>query len=355
MPHIKEGLAEINAREGVFYNPNMEINRDLLVSALKCLNVKDFCDGHTATGIKAIRAALEAGVENACAVDLSNNACENATSNAKMNKVKVKVIHSDIREHLMRHNHEFVEIDPFGSPAPYMHFLAESFSWRKCGYSSLTATDTAVLCGAERNACRRIYGAIPLHDEIVHEIGLRILIQRTQATLAEKNIAATPILSLSHRHYLKVFFRIERSAKKCDDALKLIAYFAYCAKCKHRKYINIGETSTCEHCGSKMMVAGPVWKGLTHDSEFVKQCANHIKNMEYKQMKEEIKLLTACIDENFDGMCYDLHSIFKGGSIPKTDNIMRRLKENGFKAEKTHYKSWIIKTDASAAQIKALS
>lgn len=351
---VKEGGVFIKIMDGVFYNPKMEINRDLLIAVLQCLNIKEFCDAHTATGIKAIRASSENDcISKICCVDLSKKACKNAAENARINGINdIKIINADIRKHLLENNYEFVEIDPFGSPAPYVCSLADSCSWRRSGYFSLTATDTAVLCGAEHKACVRIYGAAPLHKEIVHEIGLRILTQFVQKMFAQKNLAVLPILSISHRHYLKIFFRFNRDANKCNEIIKNISYFAYCDKCRNRRYINIGESRICERCGNKMLIAGPVWRGLLHDSKLAECCIRLIEQRKYNESKEEISLLKTIVRENFDGVCYDLHTVFKGEQIPKTSEVIAKLRNKGYCAEITSYGKQIIRTNAGISQIK---
>lgn len=351
---ISEGGAKINCEEGVFYNPKMEISRDIVSATIGVVGAKTFCDGHSATGIKAIRARLEnENLECVDAVDLSKKACALIQKNILLNGLegKINAIQDDVRYVLMKKNYDFVEIDPFGTPAPYFASLADSFSWRKFGHFSVTATDTAVLCGAEARACRRMYGAVPFHNEIVHENGLRILIARMQSIFAEKNVAIHPILSLSHRHYLKIFFRAEKGAVPCDKNIAKIRYFAYCEKCKNRKYIRPGDGSVCELCGSKMTVAGPVWSGLLHNSLFLKMMAAEIENRHYKCKDEELRLLQTLENENFDGFCYELHTLCRGRHIPKTADILEKLHQNGLRAAPTAYKSWIIRTNANVNEI----
>jgi len=344
---ITEGNVKIAKDDGVFYNPQMEINRDLLSIAIGVLGVKTFCDGHSATGIKAIRASAENTVESVDAVELSANACDTIRKNVALNGMtNINIVNEDVRFVLMRKNYEFVEIDPFGTPAPYFYALADSFSWRKSGYFSMTATDTAVLCGAEAKACRRMYGAVPFHKECVHEAGLRILIGRIQSIFAKDNIAVTPLLSLSHRHYLKVFMEAKKSAQQCDRNLDMIKYFAYCEKCKGRRYIKPGDSAHCETCNAKMLVAGPMWAGLLHNTEFLDKMMAECERRRYKNAEEELRILHTLRDENFEGFCYDLHTLYRGAHIPKTLDVIERLRSKGFKAAQTTYKNWIIRTDA---------
>ncbi|MEM3364093.1 MAG: hypothetical protein QXS93_01120 [Candidatus Micrarchaeia archaeon] len=350
---ISEGGCRILCEEGVFYNPRMEINRDLLSAAISVTGAKSFCDGHSATGIKAIRAVCESSVESADAVDLSKKAIALIRRNIALNNLegKINVVNDDVRFVLMRHNYDFVEIDPFGTPAPYFDALADSFSWRKRGHFSVTATDTAVLCGAESKACRRVYGSIPFHKEFVHESGIRILISRIQSIFAGRNIAVIPQLSISHRHYIKIFFEVRKSAVLCDESLSKSKMLAYCEKCLHRKYFKAGESAICDFCGAKMQVAGPFWAGLLHDTAFVDKMIHTIEKREYRSSEEELNLLNAIKSENFEGFCYELHTLFRGKHIPKTEKVLGALRDSGFKASPTVYKNWIIRTTATAKEI----
>ncbi|MGC8924220.1 MAG: methyltransferase [Candidatus Micrarchaeia archaeon] len=353
--YIKEGSVCIKADKGVFYNPEMEISRDILSAAIGCIAITNFCDGHSATGIKAIRVKKEnPHVDVVYAVDISRKACNNIRRNIHLNKMKnIRVVNRDIKHFLMENNFDFVEIDPFGTPVPYLCALSESCSWKKRGFFSVTATDTAVLCGPEVRACRREYGSVQLRAENVHENGLRILISKIHNTFMEKNIAVLPIFSLSHKHYLKVFFEYVRSAKSCDMSADLTGNLAYCANCFNRWYIEPGESSTCNLCGKKSGVYGPFWRGLLNSSGFIGQVKKEIARRGYRHTEEELRLLDKIEYENFPGMCYDLHKVFSGKHVPSTKCIIDKLKECGFEAAQTHYKSWIIRTNATIKEIMA--
>jgi len=292
-------------------------------------------------------------VESADAVDISARACEIAHENIVLNNAKgISVINADIRHVLLDRNYDLVEIDPFGTPAPYIWALSESCMRRRTGHFSITATDTAVLCGAEQKACRRGYGSAPLHDEIVHEGALRILAAHVQRVLAQNNIAVFPVLSLSHRHYLKMFFRFERSASKADRNLNGIMHMGYCRKCRHRIYMRTGDSGVCEVCGSEFTMAGPFWSGLLDDAGIIGKVSEEIAGRGYKNSDEEMKILAQLEKQNFEGMCYDLHKVFAGMPIPKTCHAIGALSESGFSASETIYKKWIIRTDAAVQEIR---
>ncbi len=350
---VKEGNLEFEIEEEIFYNPKMEINRDLVVTFAKTVSPESYLDGHSASGIKGIRVCKEAQIP-VTAVDLSIKACENIHKNSIKNGCEIEILPGDIRKILMDFNYGMVELDPFGSPAPYIPTTAQSFSWRRDGYLSVTATDTAVLCGAEPSACMRTYRATPMQGETVHDIGLRILIKFIQEEFAQYNLAVKPLISISHRHYLKTFLKIYKNAKDTTKNLKSVGYFNYCKSCGYRSYGNCKRAvDKCPHCGNKLSVVGPIWTGPIHDTDTVKSMIENL-DKKYPNYDEEKKLLERIFEESeFEGFVYDIHKIYKGKpSIPKTKDVVEYLQSQGYNAVITHYSNTIIKTDAPFDLIK---
>jgi tRNA (guanine26-N2/guanine27-N2)-dimethyltransferase len=341
-------------KNDLFYNPEMEINRDIISTAVGVLKVKKMCDGHSASGIKGIRCAMENDIEKVYLVDYSEKCFNTINKNIEINKIEKKCegVKEDINKFLMDKKFDFIEIDPFGTPVPHLYYVLESVSMSKENYFSVTATDVQVLCGPETSACERIYGVKRLRNECVHEWGLRTLITKVQKTFAEKNIAVYPLLSLSHKHYLKIIFKTEKDAEKTSELLKKHKHLMYCEKCKNRKYIQIGETKKCNNCGNeRTIIRGLFYSGLMHDTEFVEKMIEEIQKRNYKNKNEEIKFLNKIKNENFEGMCFDLHNIFKGQKIPKTEEIFEKIKSKKY-ATTQYNNNWIIRTNASFENIK---
>ena len=203
---ISEGLAKIAGAENVFYNPHMEFCRDISSLAVGAIGGKiSICDSFCASGIRGIRYKLEnSNVESVSFVDLSKNACALAKKNLKLDKVKGKVANEDVRRFFLDNEFDFVELDPFGTPAPYLHYAFNSFRSKKIGYVSATATDVAVLCGAHSEACLKVYQSHPVDNEFCHENGVRILVGKMAREAADSELGIEPIISFSHRHYMKV-------------------------------------------------------------------------------------------------------------------------------------------------------
>ena len=76
----------------------------------------------------------------------------------------------------MRGAFNIVDLDPFGSPAPYLDAATRSV----VHLLEVTATDTAPLCGAHFNSGMRKYAAVPLNNEFHSEMGVRILLGKAR-------------------------------------------------------------------------------------------------------------------------------------------------------------------------------
>jgi tRNA (guanine26-N2/guanine27-N2)-dimethyltransferase len=170
---IKEGkvsiivpeFEKVSSKAPVFYNPVMELNRDLSVAAISAFREgfdKDIsvCDTFGGTGIRGIRYAKEIdGVEEAVINDLNPMAVEYARENIKLNHLdNVSVFMEDANMILRQCKGKFdvVDLDPFGTPSPYVDSAAHSI--RAGGMICVTATDTSALCGTYIEPCIRKYG-----------------------------------------------------------------------------------------------------------------------------------------------------------------------------------------------------
>ena len=93
MAIIHEGKVAIEMGEKVFYNPRMELNRDITVACLLCLpEVKSYVDAMAASGIRGIRIKKEVLRDIDVTVnDWDAGAYELIRRNAEANSVTVNV------------------------------------------------------------------------------------------------------------------------------------------------------------------------------------------------------------------------------------------------------------------------
>jgi len=161
----------------------MSLNRDLAVlfsatyfPANQTLRV---CDPTTASGIRAVRYALEVpNVLNVVAADRDADAVALASKTVMLNKLldKVVIVASDANLLLLSQVNErfdIVDLDPFGSPAPF--FESSLKATKDEGILAATATDMGPLSGARPAACFRKYGIHSVRTEFEKEMAVRIL------------------------------------------------------------------------------------------------------------------------------------------------------------------------------------
>ena len=372
---IEEGLTKIEFPEfdkvsseaPVFYNPHMELNRDLSILAIQVFQKEenreiDICDLFGGSGIRGIRYKNEIyGVDNVYINDISELANEYEQHNIKLNNLEnIEVYQHDASMFLRMKRGEFdvIDIDPFGTPSPFLD--SAGYCARRNSLLCVTATDTSALCGTYEEPCIRKYNAKPYKSEYCHENGIRILGGFVALTLAKYSKCIDIKMSHSTEHYMRLYIKIEKGSKKSDETLKNIGYISHCKSCLHRQ-TSYGLASpieeNCPICGEKLMQAGPLWLGDIQDKEFIQKMIDETEHKKINTKKEALKLLNSCLNEaNAPATFFDVHSICKSLKIsaPKLDLIFEEMKNNGFIALKTHYNPLGIKTDANIEDITSI-
>lgn len=316
-------------------------------------------DGFSASGIRGLRYLKENDNVLKCIfIDCNENAIHYMKSNIKKNKLtkKSKVISGDFNRKIREFECDLIEIDPFGSPVPYLFDSIRSIIKKKKAFLSITATDTAVLCGPHSAACMKNYHSKSLNNEFTHESGIRILIKRVLETCLENNFGVSPMFSLSDQHYFKLFLELKKGDDYCLDSISKIGYTSFCTICGNRTYGKIMQ-NICE-CGNKMVYAGPIWTGELHNPDFISHMLLNNKNRDYFHKQKLDKILNIMKYEfDFPPYFYDLHQLSrftKNSFIPKTEFAINKIIEAGYKAVKTHFLSSGIKTDAKIGAIKKI-
>ena len=193
-----------------FYNPTMTVNRDLaaIVLANWPRRLHSVLDGLAACGAWGIRMQLEAGLPDVTYNDRSVLAVNLIHENLRRNRIRGDVVRGDLVPLLVANRYDFVDIDPFGPPTPYLGSLLEHVT-NGAGLG-VTATDTSVLSGTYPAACLRRYSARPLRCAQGPEIGLRIMLGFCERLAAEQGKAIRPILSFAAEHFLRVYAIVGR-------------------------------------------------------------------------------------------------------------------------------------------------
>ncbi len=349
----------------VFFNPVMEFSRDISVSSLQVssenIDSLRVCDALSGVGARGLRYAKEvSGIGKVVINDRSSEAGKLIRKNVELNDFShVETREKDANKLLHHHRPRFhmIDIDPFGSPIPFLDSTFSAISRR--GMLHITATDTGPLCGAYRNACIRRYGAFPLRNSYSSEIGLRIFIGAIQRKAAVYDLALTPVLSHSTQHYFRSHFQVDQGAKKADKILKKQGYISHCFRCGKRT-IKKGLQPTLSKkcgCGKELEHAGPLWIEDFADEKHLQKVIEDLDSRDFEKSRKEIDLLELCIEEiGGPPGFYDVHEVSSkaGVSPPKFEKVLDELSERGYFASRTHFSDMGIRTDASIEVLKEI-
>lgn len=372
---VEEGLTKIQFPEfdkissdaPVFYNPHMELNRDISILALQTFQKQEdrdinICDLFGGSGIRGVRYKNEIdGIGHVFINDISETANEYERHNVELNNLKdIEIFQHDASMFLRMHRGEFdvIDIDPFGTPSPFLD--SAGYCSRRNSLLCVTATDTSALCGTYKEPCIRKYNAKPYKSEYCHETGIRILAGFVALTLAKYSKSIEVKLSHSTEHYMRLYIEVKKGSKKSDECLKNIGYISHCKHCLYREENKGLATSTpdiCPECGEKLIQAGPLWLGEIQNEEFISKMIEESENKKLNTKEDVLKLLESCrIEAKSPATFYDVHKICKilKISAPKLDLVFGNLEKEGFEAVKTHFNLLGIKTNAPLKKIKEI-
>ncbi len=280
----------------VFYNPAMAGSRTRSVLLFRHALDMGFLgegvvyalDGLTASGLRARRWLNELPPEkservSATIVDLEEEALKwaeashsefppNGGGNLEPSK-------GDLRSVVLRSGRHWVDIDPYGSPMPFIDSAMQSMA--RSGVMEVSATDTAALTGSSSTALMRRYGARVRTDSLAHDSGMRVMLATFSRVAARHDRSIVPLLSVWDSHHLRVSFRVLKSVSTANELEDSIGWRVH-APTKEEVLASIGaglhhESSLAHlpmHCmlplkfpidRSDPRVSGPLWVGPTGD------------------------------------------------------------------------------------------
>ena len=371
MQLINEGKAKIKIANDskisrklpVFYNPVMKLNRDITILLLNAVDKSDMQMALplAGTGIRGIRFFLELNEEKIRALYLNDFKIEKVLDNLKLNEIdsdKIITSGKDANMFLLENKgFDYIDIDPFGSPNPFLENSIVRLA--RDGILAVTATDTAALSGSSKDACQRKYWAKPLRNELMHELGIRILIRKVQLIGAQNDKALIPIFSYSKDHYFKIFFRCSKGKKKVDELFNRHNYLLYnnttCEMHIIRDILDIKAGNTLEISSenaleNKFDYAGPLWTGKLWDEKLVKKMKGLVDKEQNEIYDKKLRDLIDVIAEESKIDCvgfYDPHKLVKLRKIkmPKTSDLL------GKEVVRTHFVPWAVKSKLSVDEV----
>ena len=340
----------------VFFNPAASLNRDFSVCVTSAASGSSFCDSMAGVCARGIRVANEAArIDRVTLVDFNRGALRIGRKAAALNRVtsKCEFAESETSSYLYsRYGRErrfdFVDVDPFGTPVGQLQGAIGATS--DGGILSVTATDTAVLCGVYPRVAVRRYGATPLNNEFGHETAIRLLAGAVVRNAASLDTGARPVAAHSTRHYVRVYFSIGVGATKADSVLRSMGHVFWCPACGHR-----GEskepTLVCERCRKKARDAGPLWVGPLSDDDLLRAARRVAGEMGFERASDTIASLVGV--DSFPPWSFSVDEVCStlGVATVSESELYRTLKENGHSAVRTPFEKAGLKTSADHAEV----
>ena len=360
---VTEGGVEIEAPEqpeagagdAVFFNPEQELNRDVTVAVLRAYGEREsraasYLDAMAATGIRGVRAAADGWAVTCC--DTDPDAVALCRDNLAANGLEGQTIQRDVNALLHESAYDVVDLDPFGTPIPFVDAAIRGTRDLLC----VTATDLAPLCGAHFNAGVRRYGTVPRNTEYHAEMGHRVLLSALVRTAARYDVAARPLLGHATKHYVRTYLELDRGAGVADDVLDSLGFVHHCQHCLRREAepgLLSHPPERCPNCGEAIQTAGPIWLGRTCDPAFADATRESV-TAEFGTADRARDLLETLAAELDRPTHYDQHRLCKRWGRPAgpMDDFLAALRDAGYAASRTHYGGTTFKTDADVTAIR---
>ncbi|PGH17518.1 N2,N2-dimethylguanosine tRNA methyltransferase [Helicocarpus griseus UAMH5409] len=224
---------------------------------------------------------------------------------------------------------DVVDLDPYGTAAPFMDAAVQAVN--DGGLLCVTCTDASVFASnGYPEKTYALYGGIPFKGPQSHEAGLRLILHALATSAAKYGSAIEPLLSLSIDFYARVFVRVHRSPAEvkftagksmivynCDNGCgawktQFMAVDRPRVDRKGGTYFQHGFAQgpstgkTCEHCGFKTHLAGPMWGGPLHNNVFIQRILELVASEEvggsgtYETTGRIEGMLTMALEEDLE-------------------------------------------------------
>jgi tRNA (guanine26-N2/guanine27-N2)-dimethyltransferase len=351
-----------------FFNPQGKFVRDVSIVCYNAYgdekNDSDltFADSLAGVGARGIRVANESTCfEKVYLNELNSFSLQLAKKSALANQVIDKCFFSSqevsgflsAREIIGGERFDVVDLDPFGTPSPFVDCLVRSVT--DGGLFSVSATDSAVLCGVYPRVALRKYLGVPLRTDYCHEIGTRLIYGLLSMTAMRFETGIMPLFCHHDKHYFRAYGLLEVGNKYSIQNEERMGFVLHCFNCGFRTVICHSEFMhpkrapsdslfLCPDCSkSKLRAAGPLWIGPIQSQQFVRKCADL---SQLSVFEEELDL----------PLYYDLSVMTDemGITTPRIQHVIDSLRKAGRSASRTRLNPKAVRTDAPLKEIRSL-
>lgn len=361
----------------VFFNPRGKFVRDVSIICYKAYldsNQRSprvtFADSLAGVGARGLRVAKEVeGIDSIFLNDINSRALEMGRRSAALNSIEHKCTFSRreacsfllSRAENSGERFDITDVDPFGTPSDYIDCAIRSV--KDGGLLSITATDSAVLCGVYPEVALRKYLALPIRTEYSHEVGLRLLFGLAAQMAMRLETGIEPMFCHHNMHYFRAYLKVKVGNPYSRANEKKLGFILHCFNCGSRRIKSReeyfmqrtkadieSETSKnprevgCPSCGKRRLaVAGPLWIGGISSPDFEAKCRS-------------ISELSVFNPELANPLYYDVNLVKLGSglSMPKIGRIVAELNSRGYPASRTRLNPNGVRTDATKEVLREI-
>ncbi len=335
-----------------FYNPAMALTRDLTVLAARAHQPPhdpQFLDALAATGARGLRVAHETPDWLVTLNDRARRTTHVAQQNTERLDLQDRVVvrRQDANQIMATGRWAFVDIDPYGSPTPYLGLAVRAVDDE--GLLGLTATDTTALHGVKQAPGKRRYlGTPPPRNAPGWKAAAsRYLVAAIVREAARYDRRADPLLVHHHQHAIRAIVRITDGAAAADQALDELSTIALCPRCQ-----GWGEHA-CP-CGTAEPT-GPYVTGPLHEPRFIEALQQEATRATLAQHDAVATLLERLHAEASLGpFPLDVDQAVKArnaGGPPARDALRDALHQEGIRTARTHYGPTTLAHDGDPAKV----
>jgi tRNA (guanine26-N2/guanine27-N2)-dimethyltransferase len=290
-----------------------------------------------ATGARGLRLVHEAGGFSSFALTerdpsalelLRRNAAPFAAEGARAD------LH-DARIPLATSSFDYVDLDPYGTPLPFLDSALDAVV--AGGLLAVTATDTRVLAGAQAGVAERRYGGHPIRGRLGPEGGLRLLLAHVARRAGDRGQYILPRLAYVGDHHVRAYLTVgTRETGAAEPPVALLDPTSW----------------TGPHLGPGGPF-GPMWVGPLFDPEFIARLRVPATSAEPRRTAKVIETLQAecSVDRPFyyetNVLARELHL----AEPPSPTALGAELLRRGHRAVPTHARAGAFRTDATYAAV----
>ncbi len=231
---------------------------------------------------------------------------------------------------------DYVDIDPYGTPVPFVP--AALTALRPGGVLAVSATDMMVLAGVQRGATERRYGARPIRGRLGPEAGLRILLAYLVRSAGERGLTLRPLLAYVGDHQVRAYLQSHATPPNLSE-------------------LPIGSIDPASWTGppvGEQGPYGPLWLGPLLDRELVRS----LTVPAYAACPHEVAAFLERLRGEVDAdrpFFYEPNVLARSLKLPHPPPlaaILEKLRAEGFPSSRTHVRPEGFRTTAPRSRVE---